>query len=207
MLKIIVTGEYEQNRLYFHCLAVCEDKRYRLCGSYVGSELETQAYALAMALSCAIKFKKDTIVYSNFSDVISYAKGTWKKPQLQRIKDFIKYVNKVKKQANIAFSDDIPKELEETLGYIKKAYGNYPTLDYGSEKRKLKWRVLPNFRTTLYDRNGNMLCDLTQEDYCEDIFCAIQFCRYYEKESVDPKSYFEGCKVVSINVPNIELPD
>lgn len=210
MLRIYVEGEYTGGVLIYHCIAHHSDKvRRRLCSTFAGTQLETELNALGVAL----KYIEDNgnhesaIVYSTFSNAIAYARGVWKKPQLQRARDFVKYVSKLAKTYAIEYSDYAPADLTESMKYIKKLYENKPTVISKGIKGKYPWTLLPSYRTTLFNRNGEMLCDLTHEDYCEDFEAAIRFCRYYEKESINPKSSYAGCYLTTEGIPDIELPD
>ena len=204
MVRILVTGEYNNYLLTYHCIAEYENgARERICGTFTGSEIEAEVQAVGMAIRYAIQKRLTAVIYTPFKQVLSYIKSGWT-PQTKTIKEFMSLVKKID-TSKISFSNDVPENFIATYNSFVKMFGNKVTTDnksYFLGDRSGKWiKTFPLFRVLLYSRENELKLDINNYDYGEDFLAAIDFCDWYDKEVLDSRSTYYGWRVVRYNVP------
>lgn len=189
MVCVYITGAYEGYAMEY--IAVVEGKageKIRIGGKTAGSQPEAEVAAMGMALKYVYENGLDAAIYTTFTNSVKWANGEWNAGS-KRVKDYVRYVKRVREQIQLEFISGIPDDRLRLLHSLM-------------EKGKGGLCRPASFRVVIKNASGKILGDFNEKNFCGILADAIYFADWYEKEGKNEKSYYYGCKVERYNVPS-----
>lgn len=216
MVNIFVIGRHGDYTMDYHILLEREDGyRYRICGTLNGSKPETEVCAVGVAVRYAYEKRLDATIFTDLENPVDWIGGKYK-PTAQRTKEFVKYVEKAKKEISLEFVMGIPENKYSTFSYIVDAYEEkgktpattdlIPANPFKDERGKPSimsgWRATMHaFRLTVYRIDGKCVIDYDDNRFFGNLADAVYLANWYESKSTDKNSEFYRCKVERYNIP------